>query len=76
MTKFIEVLIDGKIHAINLDNISMVKQIDISTLEIHLLTKGKGEQISFCIPFNYGQLRHILIQEGRLTDSPAINATK
>lgn len=77
MNKFIEVLLDGKQQSISLDNIAMIKSIDVHTTEFHLLTKDeKGNQISFRVPLNYGQFRHILIKEGRLTDSPAINTTK
>jgi hypothetical protein len=77
MTKFIEVLLDGKTQSINVDNIALLKSVDTNSTEIHLLTKDeKGNQISFRVPLNYGKLRFILIQEGRLSDSPAINTTK
>ena len=77
MTKFIEFLIDGKQHMVNIDNIAMLKSTDQYSTEIHLLTKNdNGEQISFHAPVNYGRLRFDLIQEGRFVDAPAINTTK
>ena len=61
MTQFIEFQIDGKVHLVNVDNIAMVKQIDINTLEFSLLTKdennvqiknGKGYDHNFVLNIN------------------------
>lgn len=66
MTQFIEFQIDGKVHLVNIDNIAIVKQIDINTLEFSLLTKDKNnEQIKFKLNYPYGDLKFRITEMGR-----------
>ncbi len=53
MTKFFQITINGKLHAINTDNVAMVKQIDANLTEIHLFSKNENEQIIFKVAYNY-----------------------
>lgn len=64
MTKFLEVKIGTDIYAINVDNISMIKQIDASITEIRLFSKNpNGSYVKLRIAYNYGNFRHFLTTE-------------
>jgi hypothetical protein len=74
MTKFIEVIIEGNPHSINIDNIAMMKRISEFVTEIHLLTKDKNDlPIKFQVLKNYSDFRLILNNENRLAFDFAIN---
>lgn len=76
MTKFIEVLIDGSYHSINIDNIALIKQVGEFT-EIYLLTPDKlNNQLKFKIAYNYGHFRALLQKENRYGFPSAFTETK
>lgn len=58
MKNFIEFIIDGQTHIVNIDNIAMIKQLDINTLHVFLLSKEKGEQTSFKLNYPLGDIKY------------------
>lgn len=76
MEKFIEFVIDGKTHIVNVSNIAMLKQIDSATTEIHLLSKVNGEQIMFKVAYNLGHFQYILRTENAFALNAPLYDTK
>tara|TARA_R110002049_G_scaffold305345_1_gene501862 strand:- start:716 stop:955 length:240 start_codon:yes stop_codon:yes gene_type:complete len=64
-TKFIEVMIEGKSHSINIDNIAMIKQVNADITEFYLLSKSNNEQIKFQVAYNYMNFKTLLDREER-----------
>lgn len=75
MTKFIEVQLNGKLTAINIDNIAMITRISEFETEFELLTKdASNSPTKFRVSKNYSEFKLVLTNQDRLAFDFAVNA--
>jgi hypothetical protein len=72
---FIELMIDNKLHIMNINNISSVKQISAYVTELTFFNKENSGYLKCKVPMNYGELRQLWFID-RLITYVAINTTK
>jgi hypothetical protein len=74
MAKFIEAYINGKLTAVNIDNIATITRVSELETEFELLTRNKeNEPLKFKALKNYAEFRLILNNEDRLVFDFVVN---